>query len=322
VQPERDHPPAPSVEETKRPKRWIVLLNRASVAVALVLFAWFLVGQRAHAIRLWSDANPALLLASIGVFTLFVLAQTRVSVAVLHTLGAVVPPTAAMRAFLVSLLGRYLPGKIWIVTMRSSFLHERGVPVRIVLAAVLVENFYLFMTSTALFAVGREPTTPTTTALLFGSAALILAAAATLPRQILPSVIRLLARFGLESFRVRLNARHALAITGCYLGTWLLLGLGIWLLGKGLAFPFSSGHVITLAGAYGVAVVAGFAALFVPAGLGVREGVFALAMSGLLPTTEALFLAVGVRLAVSIAEILAAAITHLPFNRPNARRET
>jgi uncharacterized membrane protein YbhN (UPF0104 family) len=80
-------------------------------------------------------------------------------------------------------------------------------------------------------------------------------------------------------------------------------------------------HVIALAGAYGVAVVAGFAALFVPAGLGVREGVFVLAMSGLLPATEALFLAIGVRLAVSIAEILAAAITHLPFDRPNAREE-
>jgi uncharacterized membrane protein YbhN (UPF0104 family) len=89
----------------------------------------------------------------------------------------------------------------------------------------------------------------------------------------------------------------------------------------GLAFPFSPIHVIALAGAYGVAVVAGFAALFVPAGLGVREGVFALAMSGLLPATEALFLAIGVRLAVSIAEILAAAITHLPFDRSNAREE-
>ena len=319
MQPERDHPPAPSVEETKRPKRWVVLLNRVSVTVALVLFAWFLVGQRVHAIRLWRDANPALLLASIGVFTFFVLAQTRVSVAVLHALGAVVPPRAAMRAFILSLLGRYLPGKIWIVTMRSSFLHERGVPIRTVLAAVLVENVYLFLTSAALFAVSREPTTPTTTALLFGSAALLLTAAATLPGQILPSVVRLLARFGLESFRVRLGTRHALAITGSYLGTWLLLGLGIWLLGKGLAFPFTPRDVITLAGAYGVAVIAGFAALFVPAGLGVREGVFALAVSGLLPATEALFLAIGARLAVSIAEILAAAITHLPFDRSNAR---
>jgi hypothetical protein len=297
------------------------LLNRVSVAVALALFAWFLVGQRAQVIRLWNDANPALLLASIGVFTLFALAQTRVSVAVLHALGAVVPATAAMRAFLLSLLGRYIPGKIWIVTMRSSFLHERGVPIRIVLAAVLVENVYLLMTSTALFAVSREPTTSVTTALLFGSAALLLTAAATLPGQIMPSIIRLLARFGLESIPVRLGARHAFAITGSYLATWLLLGLGIWLLGKGLAFPFSPRDVIALAGAYGVAVIAGFAALFVPAGLGVREGVFTLAMSGLLPATEALFLAIGVRLAVSIAEIMAAAIMHLPFGRPNARGE-
>ena len=321
MQPEADRPPATSVEETKRPKRWVVLLNRVSVAVALGLFAWFLVGERAHAIRLWRDANPALLLASIGVFVLFALAQTRVSVAVLHAVGAVVPPTAAMRAFLLSLLGRYIPGKIWIVTMRSSFLHERGVPIRVVLAAVLVENLYLFITSAALFAVSRESTTPTTTALLFGSAALLLTAAATLPGHLLPWIIRLLARFGLESFPVRFGKRKAFAITASYLGTWLLLGLGIWLLGRGLSFPFSPVDVIALAGAYGVAVVAGFAALFVPAGLGVREGVFALAMSGRLPVTDALFLAVGVRLAVSIAEILATAIAHLPFDTPSAREE-
>jgi hypothetical protein len=36
---------------------------------------------------------------------------------------------------------------------------------------------------------------------------------------------------------------------------------------------------------------------------------------------DALFLAIGVRLAVSIAEILAAAIAHLPFDTPSAREE-
>ena len=47
----------------------------------------------------------------------------------------------------------------------------------------------------------------------------------------------------------------------------------------------------------------------------------ALAVSGLLPATESLFLAIGARLALSVAEILAAAITYLPFDRPNAREK-
>jgi hypothetical protein len=64
---------------------------------------------------------------------------------------------------------------------------------------------------------------------------------------------------------------------------------------------------ILMAGAYLISIVAGIAVVFLPGGVGVREAVFVWLASGELATTEALQLALAMRIAMSLLDLAAGA---------------
>ena len=115
-------------------------------------------------------------------------------------------------------------------------------------------------------------------------------------------------RMGLPTLTPELTPRRALTITITYLTSWFVLGVGIWLLASGLDLDLPPVAVVRLAGHYGIAVIGGLLAIFAPAGVGVREGLFTAAMSGHLSAADAMFLALAARLCIALAELLATAL--------------
>ena len=106
-----------------------------------------------------------------------------------------------------------------------------------------------------------------------------------------------------------------------YLATWLLHGLSLWATLKGLGVEGASlADLPVLVGAVSFATAAGFAVLFAPGGLGVREGLLIAALSGqsFLSPSDAVAAAVVSRLLGFLTEILAAALLYFAV-RP--RRE-
>lgn len=280
-------------------------LNRAVLVIAASLCLWFLVTHRQDLVAIWTSADLTMLCAATAVFIVFVFVQVRVSVLVLQTLGGRVPTMAASRIVLLSLLGKYVPGKIWVATMRASFLGRHGVPPSIVLASVVTEHVFLIATGAAWFAAALFVDSPRVGVWAITAALLALAVLVVAPGALLRRVSGIMKRMGLPTLTPELTPRRALTITIAYLTSWLALGAGIWLLAAGLDLDLPPVAVVLLAGHYGIAVIGGLLAFFAPAGVGIREGLFTAAMSSHLSAADAMFLSLAARLCIALAELLA-----------------
>jgi uncharacterized membrane protein YbhN (UPF0104 family) len=89
------------------------------------------------------------------------------------------------------------------------------------------------------------------------------------------------------------------------LASWVVYGISFWLLANGLL----SGSELGLRSAVGVfsaGYIVGFLAVFAPGGIGVREAVFVTLLAPRVGSSDAVVLAVGSRLLLTLTELAAA----------------
>lgn len=114
------------------------------------------------------------------------------------------------------------------------------------------------------------------------------------------------------------RGRGIVGRTAVNAAAWLPTGLAVWLLvthladEEGLSFAW-------LLGAYACAWLVGFVVPFAPGGLGLREGTFAAFLAGPLGAAAAVTVAVVVRLASTLGELIAIGAVELAWRRRRPR---
>lgn len=111
-----------------------------------------------------------------------------------------------------------------------------------------------------------------------------------------------------------------LGFIGYYAGAWLLLGTGLLLTIRALGGVGSLEGWIHASWSYAVAGLAGMIVIVAPAGLGVREGVLALALATAMPPAQAALCAIAARLLIVLPELLCAAIGAWLLHEPAKSR--
>jgi uncharacterized membrane protein YbhN (UPF0104 family) len=245
----------------------------------------------------------------------------------LRVFGQRPAPVATVRAYYLGHLGKYVPGKAWALLLRGVMV--RGPHVE--LSVAILTAFYEVLTTMAagaLLAVvlfAWEPPVDVDlplNPLLLGAVLAGLVGVPLLPGVFNRLVRRLAARFRtVEAFRVpRLRVRtllEGLAAMGC---GWAILGVSLWALlcgflpeVPGLDGPTWARYTAMV----GLAYVAGFLAVFMPGGVGVREGVLLalltleLKRQGLASANDMAALAVVLlRVVWTVAELLLAALVY------------
>jgi hypothetical protein len=215
----------------------------------------------------------------------------------------------AARIWAVSNLGRYVPGKFWSIGAMGVLAARAGVsPVAATGSAVVGTLVNLAAGFVVLFLAGRD-----VLAALFPGAA---GAAVVVPALgvlglvavpvLLPAVARAAARVtGRPYTPVRLPVRVLLGVSAANVASWVLYGIAFrWLAGAllpGLAGKWGV-YVAVFAGSY----LAGYLALVVPGGLGVREVFMAAALVklGAADAPSAALLAVASRLWLTVLELV------------------
>ncbi|MCA9771704.1 MAG: hypothetical protein KC466_04800, partial [Myxococcales bacterium] len=129
-----------------------------------------------------------------------------------------------------------------------------------------------------------------------------------------PRVLSFGLNLGLRAFRrepvaIELGEARILALLVLYIGLWGLYGVALWLLANGVV-PIDLAFAPRLLAYYCLSFVAGTFAVFAPAGLGVREGIFALCLAPTLTMPVALVVAVVARVGLSGMQIVAAGLGH------------
>jgi hypothetical protein len=190
-------------------------------------------------------------------------------------------PLATGRAYFLGHLGKYLPGKAWALLLRGTLV--RGSEVR--LGAAIITAFYEVLTTMAAGALAAAtlfacfPPTGLTLdwdPVLIGGLLVVLVGVPLLPGVFNRLVGRLAVRFqsvdGLRLPRLRVGTLLVgLGMTAC---GWALLGMSLWTLLQALqpaSLPLTGANWARCTAMVGLAYVAGFLAVFMPGGMGVRE---------------------------------------------------
>ena len=290
-------------------RRWGGL---AAGLLVLAFLGWALVdGWSALSAYEWS-VQPALLALGCAVLTVFYLASGLGYVAIAGRLHPDGPPArATLSIWARSLLGRYVPGNVLMVLGRVVLSHERGIPRRATLAATAYEQILALGVAGAgagVFVAAYEGGGGGTRLWLLSLVPLGLLA-------LHPRVFGPLSAFALRAARREplgrlIPPRPLLGLVAWYAAAAALLGLGIWLLVRSAAGAEAGGPAFI-----GLAFLLSFAlstlAFIFPSGLGVREGVFALALSQNVPGSVAVALSVGVRVMLTMVELVFIAIVVL-----------
>jgi uncharacterized membrane protein YbhN (UPF0104 family) len=233
--------------------------------------------------------------------------------------------TATVRAYFLGHLGKYLPGKAIALLMRGALV--RGPAVR--LSTAIVTGFIEVLTTMAagalcaavLFSVEAPraaglPYHP----VLLGVVLLGLCGLPLLPGVFNVLVGRMSRRFqALEAMQLPRLSTHillqGLGITAC---GWALLGLSLWALVQGVlpaTDALTPGEWARYTAMMALAYVAGFLALIMPGGVGVREFVLTLFLAPELsntgePRALAAVAVLLLRLVWTAAELLLAAVVY------------
>ncbi len=300
-----------------RVKRFGVRLLQVGLTVAVT---WFILDRVGVDLALLGALNrdewrprPALFLASCVVLVVGYLWSASLWGRLVRDLGGPrLPVWTSVRVFMVANLGRYVPGKVWQIAGLAYLAQREGVQASVATgAAILGQGIALL--GAALVGIG----------VLFGAdelwrnvgwmgrvagigAAMIIIAGVVIPpvfRQVIVFWFRLTRTDppgdGLGSGNVGLRW---LAL---YVVNWGIYATAFWL----LYLSFGEWRTFLEVGpAFAAAYVAGYIAVFAPAGAGIREGVLVVLLQPIMAREAAVVLAVIARLWTTAVELVPAAV--------------
>jgi uncharacterized membrane protein YbhN (UPF0104 family) len=244
---------------------------------------------------IWHDSHVDLdgveWLALAGAFAVSVMgvgAGGFIWLAILRSLGVQTRPRWA-GVFFQAQLSKYIPGALWQYAGRAALGPAHGIPARAVGISIPVE---------------------------LGASAL--AAAATAPLLLgwwgVPVVLALALVVAEAGRRFANGASRRATITRAGAGAFLLylcaspaVGVGFWLCARGL-MTIPAHDLPVYVGAYAVAWLVGFVAVYAPGGLGVREAVLVALLAGRLGASDALVVAAVSRAILTLVDLVLAGI--------------
>lgn len=284
-------------------KRWLTIVTVAVVGYFLVrsiVSQWDTVSQYQWSLRWdWLVLSAALVWIDFVILILlwrFIL--TRIGQ---HSL----PFWTAYRVWFLSNFGKYLPGKVWTVMGMVVLLRAEGYSAAPVLVSAILNQALSILSGLSLSVVVLGSGT-------FGSipipllAGMVLVLLAILYPPLLQGGINLALRIvRRDPITVALPFATIACLFVVYLATWIAYGGAFWLLLLGIGIH-PTGTFQGIVAIFAASYLLGFLALFVPGGLGVREGALAVLIAKSIPAGLAAPVAVLSRIWLTVTELLGA----------------
>ncbi|WP_294177996.1 lysylphosphatidylglycerol synthase domain-containing protein [uncultured Schumannella sp.] len=284
-------------------KNWRSISQIVFGALALAFLVWAITSR-------WDQVLTALQdLAPLGVLAAAVLIFAGLYVnmlswrAVAAALGTPLTRSEAATVFFTAQLGKYLPGGVWPIVASARLGRAFGLSGTQSVGSMTIA-LLLSVTVASVIAVGAVFAVPD----LDGATALVPVVLIAIGLVVLwPPILNRLLSKALRVLRRSeglppLSHRHMAAAGAWSLLSWALLGGALSALVGATSAPSWSDGAISVS-AYALSWVAGFAALIVPAGVGVREGVLVLVLSGSLGVPTVLGIAVVHRVMMTLGDV-------------------
>ena len=209
-------------------------------------------------------------------FSFMFLTQSFVALFILDLLGYKIDTFHGVKSIFISSLGKYIPGKVGVVLFRMHKLSELQVPKKVVFLAMVIEHLFLIpigaaFGSLSVFSFSRSSLLLPTLIV----SAMFLFFLVSMPNTIIRLIMSTATRFGHETYVADITRLSAIKISLFTCVNWFFFSLGTWYC-TGSIVESSPPPFFPIAGAYALSVLGGFAAIFSPGGIGVRESLFVL----------------------------------------------
>jgi uncharacterized membrane protein YbhN (UPF0104 family) len=285
--------------------RLLAVLQLVLLAGFLVAVGWAIRGSFHDAADDLRNANPYLFVlacVALGAYYLvFVLGWVRI----LSDWGIEISYAAALRAEMVSMLAKYIPGGVWTPAARGVAARRAGVTdAALVTSSMLLEagisavaGVVVFVVSLA-FVDGVEA--PLAPLIAFG----VVVAVLVHPRIFRPLAARILRRLGYGRELPPLRNATLGILLVFYCGTWVLGGVALWLLLRAVGAHPDPETIVFLGGTAAVGAIVAVLFVFAPSGLGPREASMYGLMLAVATEGQALGATALNRVAITLVEVL------------------
>jgi uncharacterized membrane protein YbhN (UPF0104 family) len=265
-----------------------------------------------------SDFDLPLLAAAALLSLAAVIAYGAVWPTILRRLGVPVPKDA-VRLFLQSQLGKYVPGSVWHYAGRVGLARARGVAARFTLLSLGIE---VAASTLSAALVGLLLLPPRLAVPLMTAVAAILVLGSVgrprTARRLLDPVLWTAERVVRVPRSQMAPALRALPVAAAlYVPVWAVYGTAFWLTARAL-FPVPAGELAYFTAAFALGWIAGMVVVFAPGGIGVREAVLVALVAPRIGHTEAIVVAGASRVLLTGAD-LAGGGAALALSRLGAR---
>jgi uncharacterized membrane protein YbhN (UPF0104 family) len=213
-----------------------------------------------------------------------------------------------IKSWFYSQLGKYLPGKVWLLLSRFYFYESKGmsrkgisVALYLEMVSVNVATGLIFLAALIFF---REiGTYYFRNQFCWLVLAFILLAFTFLHPKVLQKILNwLLVQFKKEPISLTISYFDVLLVLFVCIIAWLVGGVGFYLFVDSV-YPVVPQYILFLTGALAISSTLGMIALFAPGGLGVREGALVYLLSFVMATPVAVIISILTRIWMTLIEI-------------------
>ncbi|MBA7482109.1 hypothetical protein ES707_17590 [subsurface metagenome] len=287
--------------------RTLIFLIKLAIVLAIVFFIVRAVIADWEKVQSYEwQINPLLLALSCAGFFAAYAVLVLIWKRVLKAFGYTVSYQEAWAIYFIGNLGRYIPGKVWTVVGVAYMAGKSGIPAVVAGTAAICAQAYSVLSSFVFFVIFFILRNSAFTGIrfiwtLFFPVILILIF--LVPRNLERMLNLILVRLGRERVSLKLTTAAAMKITCMYLCSWLVYGCAFWLFVSSMT-GIGSFNPFFLAGAFAVSYVLGYIAFFAPGGIGVREGILSMLLTGMVSAGVAIVISFSARLMTTCVELI------------------
>jgi uncharacterized membrane protein YbhN (UPF0104 family) len=228
---------------------------------------------------------------------------------------------AALRAEMVSMLAKYVPGGVWTPAARVVAARRAGVTdAALVTVSILVEAGISAVAGVVVFVVSLAwvggVDAPIAPLIAFAAVVTVLLH----PRIFCPVASRILRKLGHGSVPPLRTSTMAFLLL-FYCGTWVIGGTALWLLLRSVGAHPGPESIVFLGGVAAVGAIVAVLAVFAPSGLGPREASMYGLMLAITSQGAALGATVLNRVAITVVEVLLLVVGGFVLRRSESGRE-
>jgi uncharacterized membrane protein YbhN (UPF0104 family) len=284
------------------------LLGALQILVLVVFFVslgWALRSSVSAAAHDLGNANLVLFALGCAALAAYYLVFVLGWIRILGEWGIQLSYPAALRAEMISMLAKYIPGAIWAPAARVVAARRAGVTdAALVTSSMLLEAGLSAVAGVIVFVVSLpfvdNVDAPLWPLVIFGGVLAVLVQ----PRVFRPVAGWVLRRVGYKKELPPMRGRTISGLLVFYAGTWVLGGFALWLLLRAVGAHPEVVTIVYLGGVAAVGAIVAVLFIFAPSGLGPREA----SMYGLILAVATPGQALGAvalnRIALTLVELL------------------